>query len=112
MGDTGTPRASRVHIAALMQRLREAQHQADKFDRQWNRINEKIARHHEEQRELRARTGQAPLTDIMIQQDKAQSIALNDAYGAQAWWRTQATMLSSIVQAEIAYREMLMREEG
>jgi hypothetical protein len=103
---------SMVHIAALMQRMRYAQQQADKFDRQWNAINDRIAAQHEDVQAMRNRKGMPELTDQQISRDKAASIALTDAFGAQTWWRSQATYLAECVQAEMAYRRMCREEES
>lgn len=111
MGST-TPQASRVHIAALMQRMRYAQQQADKFDRQWNAINDRIAAQHQAVQAMRDRKGMPRLEDQQIARDKAASVALTDAFGAQTWWRAQAAYLAECVQAEMAYRRMCLEEES
>lgn len=87
-----------LYLLNLRQLMQEAVRQTQKFDAQWNRINDEL-------NDLLDRKGEKDV--VQRARLKEQNLALADALGAGNWWRAKASYLAQVIQAEIA-----MRREG
>jgi hypothetical protein len=102
-----TPRhlSDEEYLRKLRVMMREAVKETQRLDAKWNKINDEINDHFRRENERRLRRGEFPLTDLMKAQQKADSLALKDAFAGGQWWRGKAVYLAEVIQAEIAMRE-------
>ncbi len=97
----------RTYITGLQTRMRAAAQQADKFDKEWNALNDAFKVKHLREDQRREARGDFPKTELMKVQEKENNLALKDAFGAQAWWRTQAMYYAELIQAEKAAYDVM-----
>lgn len=91
----------RARMRSLYARLAEAQHMADKADKEWNRLNIALNARIEATRRQRLKEGRR-LKKMEVNNYKSEDIDLSDAFAVQSWWRTQAMYISSLILAEKA----------
>jgi hypothetical protein len=100
-----------MYLTGLLTKMRAAAQQADKFDKQWNELNDAFKRKHAEEDRRRRERGDWRKSDLSKAQEKDDNLELKDAFGAQAWWRTQATYYADLIQAEKAAYDVLHEGE-
>lgn len=111
---TPARRAHLTYIRGLVQRMRAALAEADKQEREWKDLKAAYdVKFRTEQRIRAQRTKQKPISDLEKEYVMGEGRALKDAFGGQGWWREQAAVLATVVQAEIAWaQEMRQVENG
>jgi hypothetical protein len=99
----GKPVSQGQYLGWLAQQMREAVKQTQRFDREWNVLNDAINAKFDTEDVRRREIGREPLSPLQRAEAKQVNLTLSDAYGAGQWWRGKAVYLASVLQAEVAY---------
>lgn len=90
--------------------MRWAWNEANRADKEWNRLNANFKARMAATDAQRASTGRPPLSDLARLQLQSDNLELNDAFGVQGWWRTQTMLIAQTIMAEEVVHRALEEE--
>jgi hypothetical protein len=88
------------YLAGLTSQMREAKDKADRYDREWNQLNDQFNAKHRAEAIRRKELKRPAKTEALKRQEKSDNYELSDAFVRQSWWQGKAQATAAIITAE------------